>query len=115
MLLREWPELVVAFHRQLDVRSGGTSNMCLKALLAGLPVWLVTGPDPVDGRWLHLDLFPAHRVAETWQDLTEWAVVLHGRPLEDLLAARSGVGRGDMASRSASQHVTDGIELPDLP
>jgi hypothetical protein len=57
MLLREWPELVVAFHHQLDVRSGGTSNMCLKALLVGLPVWLVTGPDPVDGQWLHLDLF----------------------------------------------------------
>ncbi len=30
MLLREWPELVVAFHHQFDVRAGGTSNMCLK-------------------------------------------------------------------------------------
>ncbi len=90
--------------------------MCLKALLVGLPVWLVTGPDPVGGQWLHLDPFPARRVAETWRDLTEWAVVLHGRPLEDdLLAARSGIGRGDVVSRSASQHVTDGIDLPDLP
>jgi YspA, cpYpsA-related SLOG family len=115
MLLREWPELVVAFHHQLDVRSGGTSNMCLKALLVGLPVWLVTGPDPVDGQWLHLDLFPARRVAESWQDLTEWAVVLHGQPLEELFAARSGIGRGDVASRSASQRATDGIDLPDLP
>jgi hypothetical protein len=115
MLLREWPELVVAFHHQLDVRSGGTSNMCLKALLAGLPVWLVTGPDPTVGQWLHLDLFPARRVAQARQDLTDWAAVLHGQSLGDLLAARSGLGHGDMASRSTPRRVIDGVELPDLP
>ncbi len=84
MLLLERPRLVVAFHHRFDVGAGGTSDMCLKGLLAGLPVWLVAGPDPLEGHWLRLDLFPGRRVARARQSLESWAVSLAAEPRHDL-------------------------------
>ncbi len=117
MLLQEWPRLVIAFHHQFNGGAGGTSNMCLKALLAGLPVWLVPGPDPTIGQWLRLDQFPTRRIELTQQDLADWAIEPHGQPLEVLLAARGGIGVGriDGPTQSASPRIvgSSGIELPD--
>ncbi|MET9290378.1 SLOG family protein [Streptomyces sp. NPDC003077] len=61
MLLREHPQLIIAFHARLGPRSGGTSDMCLRGLLIDVPTWLVTGPDPDVGRWLLLAEFPEWR------------------------------------------------------
>ncbi|MGW3811555.1 SLOG family protein [Micromonospora sp. NPDC005113] len=49
MLLEEHPRLIVAFHDHLDPASGGTSDMCLRGLVAQVPVWLVPGEDPPVG------------------------------------------------------------------
>jgi hypothetical protein len=61
MLLQEHPQLIVAFHARLAPGTGGTSDMCLRGLLGGVPAWLVTGPDPDVGRWLRLEEFPRWR------------------------------------------------------
>ncbi|WP_344948211.1 hypothetical protein [Sphaerisporangium flaviroseum] len=68
-MLAERPWLIVAFHQALDPRSGGTSDMCLRGVLAGVPVWLVTTPDPNIGRWISLDEFPPKRVARVRSQL----------------------------------------------
>jgi YspA, cpYpsA-related SLOG family len=72
MLLAERPWLIVAFHDWFDPRSGGTSDMCIKGLLAGVPVWLVPGPRLAEGRWLRLELFPPGRVEGARQALAAW-------------------------------------------
>ncbi len=77
-------------------------------------MWLVTGPDPVDGQWLRLGQLAARRIAQTQRDLAEWAVVLHGQTLEDLLAARSGIGRADVVTQSDSQPVIGECPVPGL-
>ncbi|MER6559340.1 SLOG family protein [Streptomyces sp. NPDC001027] len=61
MLLQEHPRLIIAFHTRLDPGTGGTSDMCLRGLLAGIPAWHVTGPDPGVGRWLLPHEFPRRR------------------------------------------------------
>jgi hypothetical protein len=58
MLLQERPELVIAFHDHFDPARGGTSDMCLRALLSDVPVWLVPGPNVQVGTWLKLGIFP---------------------------------------------------------
>ncbi|MEV3972817.1 SLOG family protein [Streptomyces sp. NPDC050698] len=58
MLLQERPELVIAFHDHFDPAGGGTSDMCLRALLSEVPVWLVPGNDVGAGGWLGLEIFP---------------------------------------------------------
>lgn len=69
MLLREQPRLIIAFHARLDPGSGGTSDMCLRGLLGGVPAWLVTGPDPDTGRWLQLKEFPRWRRQRVQREL----------------------------------------------
>ncbi|GGS84744.1 hypothetical protein GCM10010156_49230 [Planobispora rosea] len=66
MLAEADPRLIIAFHEDLAYQRGGTSDMILRGLLTGVPVWLVPGPDPARGRWLHpqehLPRFPRRRV-----------------------------------------------------
>ncbi|MFF7771784.1 hypothetical protein ACFZC7_35480 [Streptomyces massasporeus] len=61
MLLQEQPELVIAFHDHFVPASGGTSDMCLRALLNGVPVWLVPSSNVEIGDWLRLEIFPHDR------------------------------------------------------
>ncbi|MEU6285465.1 SLOG family protein [Streptomyces sp. NPDC047028] len=61
MLLQERPELVIAFHDHFVPASGGTSDMCLRALLRDVPVWLVPGRDVQVGAWLRAGIFPDDR------------------------------------------------------
>ncbi|MFD8050168.1 SLOG family protein [Streptomyces chartreusis] len=69
MLLQERPELVVAFHDRFDPARGGTSDMCLRALLDGVPVWLVPGSDVQVGAWLGLESFPHARTRRVQAEL----------------------------------------------
>ena len=69
MLLEEHPQLIVAFHDALDPAKGGTSAMCLRGVVAQVPVWLVPGEDPRAGRWLSLDFFPGKRADRVGREL----------------------------------------------
>ena len=119
MLLQEQPELVIAFHHRFDAQHGGTSDMCLKALLVDLPVWLVSGPDPAIGCWLRLDQFPGRQITRARHDLAQWAVTLHGQPLEALVAERGGITVGPIkvpAPSDTQRIISSGeIELPGSP
>ncbi|RKS68079.1 uncharacterized protein DUF2493 [Actinomadura pelletieri DSM 43383] len=65
-MLSEEPQLVVAFHTWFrpGTGTGGTVDMTLKAVLAGVPVWLAPGQDLNVGRWIRLQEFPHSRAAE---------------------------------------------------
>ncbi|CAM5670243.1 hypothetical protein SVIRM249S_00549 [Streptomyces viridochromogenes] len=69
MLLEERPELVIAFHDYFDPVRGGTSDMSLRALLCGVPVWLVQGSDVEVGTWLELEVFPRDRTRRVHAEL----------------------------------------------
>ncbi|ATW50843.1 hypothetical protein CGZ69_26185 [Streptomyces peucetius subsp. caesius ATCC 27952] len=69
MLLQERPELVIAFHDHFAPASGGTSDMCLRALLSDVPVWLVPGQDMRVGAWVRLGIFPDARVRRVRAEL----------------------------------------------
>jgi hypothetical protein len=69
MLLHERPGLVIAFHDRFDPCGGGTSDMCLRALLSGVPVWLVPGSDVETGTWLGLEIFPSGRARRVQAEL----------------------------------------------
>lgn len=61
-MLRERPDVVIAFHDAFDGSRGGTSDMCLRAVMAGVPTLLQTSPVWHEGeRWLGLDDFPQWR------------------------------------------------------
>lgn len=62
MLRETQPDLIIALHATFDYARGGTSDMALRGLLAGVPAWLIPGPDPNVGRWLSLKEFPAKRI-----------------------------------------------------
>lgn len=68
MLVQERPRLVIAFHEGLDPAAGGPSDICVRALLNGVPVWLVPGRNPQVGRWLRLAEFPQRRRARTQRE-----------------------------------------------
>jgi len=69
MLLQERPQLIVAFHDHFDAASGGTSDMCARALLQDVPAWLVPGENPSLGRWLRPGVFPSARLARLRREL----------------------------------------------
>ncbi|RJL23972.1 SLOG family protein [Bailinhaonella thermotolerans] len=69
-MLGEDPHLILAFHDRLDPAAGGTSDMCLRGLLSGVPVWHIPGADPRQGRWLALDMFPTSRIRRVRAHLT---------------------------------------------
>jgi len=69
MLLRDRPQLIICFHDHFDPASGGTSDMALRGLLRGVPVWLVSGEDPAVGQWLSLNLFPRQRISRVQGEL----------------------------------------------
>ncbi|MEV8248584.1 SLOG family protein [Streptomyces rochei] len=69
MLLQELPELVIAFHDHFVPASGGTSDMCLRAVLRDVPVWLVPGPDVQVGAWLGAAIFPDERARRVQGEL----------------------------------------------
>ncbi|MGQ4344020.1 SLOG family protein [Streptomyces sp. SAS_275] len=69
ILLEEHPRLIVAFHDHFDPGTGGTSDMCLRGLLKGVPVWLVPGRDPGIGCWLTLEGFPKPRADRIRREL----------------------------------------------
>ncbi|MFE0204034.1 hypothetical protein [Streptomyces sp. NPDC058985] len=69
MLLHERPGLVIAFHDHFNAGGGGTSDMCLRALIDGVPVWLVSGNDVEAGTWLGLEVFPWGRVRRVQAEL----------------------------------------------
>jgi hypothetical protein len=73
MLVNERPGLIVAHHPVLDVQKGGTSDMCIRGLIADVPVWLVTGPEPERGRWVELGEFPERRVTRIRAELARAA------------------------------------------
>jgi hypothetical protein len=62
MLVEEKPKLIIACHPGLDPKKGGTNDMCLRGLLTGVPVWLVSSQDPSRGRWLSLEGFHPDRI-----------------------------------------------------
>jgi hypothetical protein len=69
MLLQDRPRLIIGFHDHFDAAAGGTSDMALRGLLRGVPVWLVPGENPAVGRWLSLDLFPHQRASRARREL----------------------------------------------
>ncbi len=69
MLIDERPRLIVAFQDRFDPAAGGTFDMCLRGLLAGVPVWLVTAANPQVGRWLSQDEFPSNRTNRIRREL----------------------------------------------
>jgi hypothetical protein len=69
MLLTDHPCLIVAFHDHFDPTSGGTSDICARALIRSVPVWLVHGENPNVGRWLRPELFPSDRLARIHREL----------------------------------------------
>ncbi|MFB6753597.1 hypothetical protein ACFCX6_22065 [Streptomyces sp. NPDC056353] len=77
MLLHERPGLVIAFHDHFNSRGGGTSDMCLRALLDEVPVWLVSGNDVERGTWLGLEIFPRGRVRRIQAELDAARAVHH--------------------------------------
>ncbi|MBQ0997481.1 SLOG family protein [Streptomyces nigra] len=78
MLVKERPQLIIAFHERLDPAAGGTSDMCVRGLLSAVPVWLMPGQDPQAGRWLRLAEFPQPRVARIRRELD--AAILSRQP-----------------------------------
>lgn len=68
-MLRERPGLITAFHNWFRPDSGGTCDMVVKGLLAGVPVWLVRRQNPQKGVWMHLADFPAWRVRQARDEL----------------------------------------------
>jgi hypothetical protein len=119
MLLQEQPNLVIAFHHRFEIHRGGTSNMCLKALLVGLPVWLTSSADPTIGCWLTLDQFPNRQVAGVRRDLAQWTATLHRQPFEILPARRAGITAGSLNPQTPTDTQrlisSGGIELPGSP
>jgi hypothetical protein len=69
MLLNEHPQLIIAFHEDLMLASGGTSDMCLRGLVRNLPVWHIPGKDVTVGQWLRIELFPPARIARVQREL----------------------------------------------
>lgn len=69
MLLSDRPRLVIACHDRLDPAKGGTSDMCLRALLRAVPVWWIPGENPDVGRWLSPAPFPQWRVTRARREL----------------------------------------------
>jgi hypothetical protein len=69
MLLWDQPQLIICFHEHFDPTSGGTSDMALRGLLRGVPVWLMPGENPAVGQWLSLDLFPRQRISRVREEL----------------------------------------------
>lgn len=69
MLLTERPRLIIAFHDHFVVERGGTSDMCVRGLVRGVPVWLVPGRDVEVGSWLRVEQFPPARVARVRREL----------------------------------------------
>jgi hypothetical protein len=63
-MLAEDPQLIIAFHGNLNPYRGGTSGMCMLGLLVGAPVWLIPGPNPRVGQWLRLNMFPQKRARD---------------------------------------------------
>lgn len=65
-MLAKQPRLVVACHEWFrpQTGTGGTVDMTLKAVLCGVPTWLVPGQDPNVGRWIRLREFPVTRAAD---------------------------------------------------
>lgn len=64
--------MTVAFHDNLDPAKGGTSDMVIRSLMAGIAVWHVSGEDPRAGVWLRtFDDFdpPAERLARIKEEL----------------------------------------------
>ncbi|MFJ6897433.1 hypothetical protein [Streptomyces hokutonensis] len=68
-MLTEKPRLIVAFHGRFAPEVGGTSDMCLRGLLTGVPVWLVPGQSLAVGRWLRLEEFPQRRSGRVLREL----------------------------------------------
>lgn len=66
VMLAKGPRLAVAFHEWFrpQTGTGGTVDMTLKAVLCGVPAWLVPGQDPNVGRWIRLQEFPRERAAK---------------------------------------------------
>ncbi|WP_433259799.1 SLOG family protein (plasmid) [Streptosporangium sp. CA-135522] len=60
-MLAENPKLIIACHEAFLFHRGGTSDMCLRALLVGVPVWFISGPNLSGGQWLRLEMFPRWR------------------------------------------------------
>jgi hypothetical protein len=69
ILVEEQPRLIVAFHDRFEAASGGTSDMCLRGLLKGVPAWLVPGEDADAGHWLRLGMFPQSRADRCRREL----------------------------------------------
>lgn len=69
MLASERPRLVVAFHEQFSKERGGTSDMCLKGVLAGVPTWLVPVENPNLGEWVDLEGYPEKRIRQACCEL----------------------------------------------
>ncbi|MGV9655241.1 SLOG family protein [Streptomyces sp. NPDC003554] len=78
MLLQERPELVIAFHDHFVPAGGGTSDMCLRALLSDVPVWLVPSRDVQVGAWLRPGIFPEERARRLRGELAAARAGLHG-------------------------------------
>lgn len=86
LLMPQWR--TIACHHDFSVDSGGTSDMCIRSLLSGIPAWLVAGPDlEQDRRLLTLSDFPRKRIRGIRHHLTR---LLSGNTIE--------------APRSASRH-----------
>jgi hypothetical protein len=79
ILQAEEPRLAITFHEDLDPARGETSDACLRALLLGIPVWLVPTQDADAGMWLAVEHFPADRVA-----------ALRAQVAQDLPGGRAG-------------------------
>ncbi|WP_345636979.1 hypothetical protein [Streptomyces thinghirensis] len=77
MLLHERPGLVIAFHDHFNSGGGGTSDMCLRALLDGVPVWLVSGNEVEAGTWLGLEISPGGRVQRVQAELAAARAMNH--------------------------------------
>ncbi|WP_370092540.1 HNH endonuclease [Streptacidiphilus sp. MAP12-20] len=62
--------MIIAFHGHSVPASGGTSDRCLRGLLARVPVWLTLGSDVQIGMWLRPTMFPRDRVRRIDAELT---------------------------------------------
>lgn len=69
VMLAERPHQVIALHDEFNVAYGGTSDMCLKALLKGIPVWIINGPTVHSGYVPTLEDFPLRRMRQTRSEL----------------------------------------------
>lgn len=74
-MLRQHPDQVIAFHESFEYHRGGTSDMVLKALLTGVPVWIIPGADLTAGFAPSLDSFPGRRIQQARRELADLLLV----------------------------------------